>query len=303
VFISPQHSGSPKMKEWIKIAGWVLLIPLVGLYVGMCLGAVFGAPLLHDHDLSKAVPTIEAQTLIGSLQTFVAFLTLVAIVIQAQILRRQTRIQEGQAAIQRRQTGTILRQTAILNQSTRLAKNNYLATHRPIVRVKHLFLRGQIPAKYRIEQDMVGQDHINEMDICAGEPIVAVLVFANVGNTEARIAYVGVGSRIVPSGDLLPAYPDIELHVPNGPEGDLVKPGKSIRMFAHQFGAALTESDAAAVRERSATLYCFGNVEYVDQEGRVGTTNYCHRLVLPRTGATNNLRFRVYHDPDYSYQD
>jgi hypothetical protein len=244
------------MKEWIKIAGCVLLIPPLGLYPGMRLGAVLvSVPVSYDQDLSKFAQTI------GGIegQTFLAFLTLVVIAVQAWILHRQT---------------------GILKRSTGVAEDNYLATHRPQIRVKHLFLRS---------------------DIWTGKPIIAALVFANIGSTKAIIISVRGGSKIVRSDEMLPAYPPLGPSLTPEPDKRCVPPGQLVEISHNEFGAAISEPNATAIRDRSAMLYCFGGVEYKDSHERIRTTNFCYRLV---NAATSNPRFQVYRDdPDYEYQD
>jgi hypothetical protein len=178
------------------------------------------------------------------------------------------------------------RQTPIMKKSTDVAEDNFLATHRPLIRVKHLFLESNI--------------------WFGSEPIVAALVFANVGSTNANIIGIRGGCGIVPRDDALPARP--RLSEPSFvPPSDLatILAGRSVEIPDNYFHDPLSKSEIAAIRDKSATLYCFGSVEYQDRhgQGRVRTTNYCYRLAFPRNGATNNVRFRAYHDPDYEYQD
>jgi hypothetical protein len=182
------------------------------------------------------------------------------------------------------------RQRQIMDMQNEISARNYIATHRPKIRVKHMWLAN---------------------DIWSGENIAPRLVITNNGTAPARINRVSFGMTIVSSKRGLQFPPDDEPQN-NAPSVPIIGAGVTWEIDAQDLSrpiAALSSEDHVRIRARSHILFCFGQIEYKPAWGNpedVGwhTTGYCRRLFLrPNASADERGRFRVHYDPDYEYQD
>jgi len=163
----------------------------------------------------------------------------------------------------------------------RLARDEFLSTHRPKIRIKHLLLVSAI---------------------WHDEPIVVRLVCVNNGTTEATITDYGMKFLVVKEGKALPSDPEF---APIGISGLRLQSGVSLKFPDFFDGTTLTDADHADIRNGKAKLYFLGFLHYLDGVQRLRTTAFCRVLTIPvRLGSYQDIgRFAVVSDPDYEYED
>lgn len=169
--------------------------------------------------------------------------------------------------------------------SAKALRDEFISTHRPRVRVKHVLPQGPIsPGDLRVK-----------------------LVMTNVGNTVANLFAIRMSALVVSSNRELPPRPNLDLPigVPKEPERRM-ESGMTYAYPAAPMGVALTDYDISAIRLGRCCLYCYGHIEYTDTEKRVKATAFCRIFkVVDREATTYETlgRFVVYDHPDYEYQD
>jgi hypothetical protein len=160
----------------------------------------------------------------------------------------------------------------------RFARDQFLSTHRPKIRVKIVALMNQ--------------------QFVYPEPLIIRVVCVDYGATEAVIVSYGISLIVVGRGSSLP--PDYQ--IPNIQAGFPVTPGISHRL--PEFSHSITEDDEIKIRNGNADLYCLGYLHYVDSIRRSGLTSFCRRFVLDEgKGASSGGHFVRTNDPDYEYED
>lgn len=164
----------------------------------------------------------------------------------------------------------------------RLARAEFLSTHRPKIRIKHLWLGN---------------------DIWHGEPIIINLVAVNHGTTEAILAEIGIKYFVVKEGRFLPIEPAIPA-IFNFSGGKLPC-GLNWETKGINTNRILTPEENADIQEGRSKLYCVGFLSYLDASGRMRITGFCRVLTFPQDALAHigNCRFRVFDDPDYEYED
>jgi len=168
--------------------------------------------------------------------------------------------------------------------SIALTRDEFLSTHRPKIRVKHVVL---------------------STPLWQGERLAVKVVLVNNGTTDAFIAEWGCKFIIQEKGRMLPALPEIaRRETPRITEGKL-SPGISLELSDVSDGTVLTDDDNTGIRKRSCELFCLGYVHYLDSVRRVRTTAFCRVLNFPQFPKTHEDtgRFRVCPDSDYEYED
>lgn len=166
--------------------------------------------------------------------------------------------------------------------SVQLARNEFLSTHRPKIRVKHLWLTS---------------------DIFQAEPITVNLVCVNTGATNAILGQIGIRCHVAGSERVLPADPNMAASLfPRG----ILEPGLNWTVPNLNTGRILAQHEQTDIQQKRANLYCVGWISYLDGDERVRITGFCRVLEVPQGNAiftTANARFRICQHPDYEYQD
>jgi hypothetical protein len=173
--------------------------------------------------------------------------------------------------------------------SVELAREEFLSTHRPKIRIKHVFLTN---------------------DLRAGEIPEIEVVVVNFGSTDARIAECKFGVIVVPEGGNLPPNPPFEYAAGFVPRKGkvLVPSGITVVFERREIGSKISDSTETAILNGRSKLYCFGHVQYTDTSSseRIKNTAFCRALSVDpnQIGPLNErARFVEVNDPDYNYQD
>lgn len=186
-------------------------------------------------------------------------------------------------------TYTLYKTTAVQAELTRdsinLARQEFTATHRPQIRIKHLWIENQI--------------------LDDGE-LVLTLLFTNIGDVQARLNSLGLTTVVVPGDGDLPPGVD-----PQGVQPPIQTPlglGQTIRINGVRSGRILSHAECVDLRAGGATrLYCIGHVEYLDTNDppRIRRTNFCRVLVFAQNRRPDNDAFRFHRveDAEYEYED
>lgn len=176
----------------------------------------------------------------------------------------------------------------VTGRSVELARDEFNASHRPKIRIKHVWIMNEV------------------LD---DETLTFQLVFTNVGSAAAQIHAWGLTTVVIPAGDFLPpnlAYPILEppIATPLDIGFTFVWPATDLR-GEPPISRVLSHREAINLRSRTHTLYCIGHVEYRDPVGGFRRTNFCRVLEMaPTRGVDRDTnRLRVFDDPDYEYED
>jgi hypothetical protein len=172
-----------------------------------------------------------------------------------------------------------------LGESIQLARDEFNATHRPRIRVKHVWLKSEI---------------------WEGKQITVDLVFVNSGDATAIVTQCAIATLLISSEDDLPNGHDTWIF--DRSQRQMV-PGFTTHIKDISLGRTLSDQDNADLRKGSRCLYCLGSIDYFDINDRpkIMKTAFCRRLkILPQAGVgvvRRASRFMVHKDPDYEYQD
>jgi hypothetical protein len=179
---------------------------------------------------------------------------------------------------------TSRKQTADMQSTINLARDEFLSTHRPKIRVKHVVLNS---------------------GIWEGERISVKVVLVNSGATDAIISEWGIKFIIEEKGRMLPALPTIERLQAPGIAGGVLPSGISLDIPDVSDRTILNDSQNVAIRRGNSQLYCVGYIHYADGARRIRTTAFCRVLTFPEfpTSHQDTGRFRVFDDSDYEYED
>jgi hypothetical protein len=170
-----------------------------------------------------------------------------------------------------------------------LAKEAFISTNRPRIRLKHLWVQGDLFDE-RI-------------------PLKFSLVIVNAGLTPAFDMQGEIAVVILQPNERLPArpqFPGLKVFtttVRELPSGITVE-------FANLIDdrhSTLTTDEWVQLRNSSALLYCYGYVDYRDGSKRLRRTTFC-RVLRPTVGNvlnSDNARFAKldFEDTDYEYED
>ncbi len=191
-------------------------------------------------------------------------------------------------------TGTLWRattkQASLTRESINLAREEFVSTHRPKLRVRHIVLTHPVPPS------------LKPLELIeAGQPIVGHLDIWNVGETPAHI--VESHCKVFWTKDAgLPMTSPYESERANNFAGSQVlEPGQSASC---DFRSAVTMDDDAE-RYRRLTqgfhIYVMGWIRYADGRKITRQTTFC-RLYNVANGE-RHPRFHVVDDPDYEHED
>lgn len=176
------------------------------------------------------------------------------------------------------------RQARLTRDSLRLAREEFIASHRPKIIIKHIWL----------------------VALGSNQPVTVKIVYANVGDAKAGVSSIGMDFNII--------NPDAQL------PGDLTAPERPyIPYLECELGAtastnvsslgSLNEQKVEAIRMGEKLLCCFGFVEYSDTgpkaTRKIRRSAFC-RIYKPSArpidGMGRFVRPKV-SDPDYEYED
>ena len=180
------------------------------------------------------------------------------------------------------QFGAFIWQGIQLQNAVKASRDEFLASHRPKIRLKHLWLAA---------------------DIWQTDPIIVNLWCVNIGTADARLQEIGLRYDVVREGAMLPAAPQINAAFQAG--GAIVRPGLNNQFGNLNTGRVLTAEDNADIQQGRSKLYCVGFISYLDGADRLRITGFCRVLKFPHntTARADNSRFWPFDDPDYEYED
>jgi hypothetical protein len=168
------------------------------------------------------------------------------------------------------------------NKTIDLTRDEFNATHRPRIRIKHLWLAD---------------------DIWGGQQVRVNLGIVNTGTVVATIHQIGVRFVVARADQFIPFDPNI----PGVPVGAQLVSGvwMTIPDISDSDGTTLTNPQNADIQEGRSKLYCIGYVSYLDAAGRMRITGFCRVLSVPQNtlALATNCHFFKTDDPDYEYED
>jgi hypothetical protein len=171
----------------------------------------------------------------------------------------------------------------VTNRSIDLARDEFRATHRPKIRLKHLQLVS---------------------DIWTNERIIVNPTFVNRGTANARLNTAGLRFVIVRADRAIPFDPAISANIPQVAGVEL---GTAINLALEAItdGTVLTNAQNTELQNGTSKLYCVGFISYFDAADQMRITGFCRVLTVPANALarTDNCRFLVFNDPDYEYED
>jgi hypothetical protein len=173
----------------------------------------------------------------------------------------------------------------------RLARDEFLSSHRPRMRLKHMWLTHDTAWR------MSG-------------PLEFNLDIVNIGNTEGFITWINYTSILLPPGQRLPQRPPYD-EMPFGPHVRITRfrtnttlaPG--ITLAREVCDGALDHHEIQDILWGRTRLYLIGTIEYFDQRGGLRQTGFCRRFTYnaypPAVGDYGRLD--VESDPDYEFEE
>jgi hypothetical protein len=196
---------------------------------------------------------------------------------------------QGYFLIRSDRTARIAAETA--RKSTETAQAEFIATHRPRIRVRNIVVNSPQSADGRTFEPFA-----------PGQIVSGQFFIANVGGSRADI--LDGHCTVFWSREGLPMRRPYE-----GRDDNLQAMGRTL--LSGQSTTALFRSDRPIESEASQTvgrsiahgfkLYVMGWVTYADRNNDVWRTGFCHEYVP--TGGFSPPRFFPVDDPDYEYQD
>jgi hypothetical protein len=170
-----------------------------------------------------------------------------------------------------------------LRNTVKASESEFTATHRPKIRVKHLWITS---------------------DIWDGHVITVNVTYVNNGTTNVVFNDTGIRFVIVRNDRLIPFDPKIKA-IPFKPPGE-IECGRSWEMQGLTDGTILTPEQNVEIQQGRSRLLCIGYVSYLDAAKRMRITGFCRVMEVPATGILahqGNVRFRRFPDDDYEYED
>lgn len=172
-------------------------------------------------------------------------------------------------------------------ESASSSKSAFLATHRPRIRVRHVWGVG------KLEKD---------------EKLGVAVQIVNTGVTRAKIIDYSARLWVAPQGKLLPMPPEYQRAVIVNNEPFLESGQSTTLPPMAEHVLTISDDENTNIRNTRYTMHCFGYVRYEDGERRVRTTAFYRKLRPPTNiaGAMSEIgRFMELEspDPDYEYED
>jgi hypothetical protein len=142
----------------------------------------------------------------------------------------------------------------ITSESLALARNEFQSSHRPKMRLKHVYLT-------------------HETNWRVGGPLEVVLEFVNIGNSPARITWINYESILLRRNERLPQRPPYD-ETPFGPEMRITRfrtegilPSGLTMSREVCDGRIINDHDIREIMFGEQCLYLIGTIEYWDAAG------------------------------------
>jgi hypothetical protein len=174
------------------------------------------------------------------------------------------------------------------------ARDEFLSTHRPKIRIKHVVLTSKI-----VYPDDLGK----EIQITASITIINEGV-ASAFLHEFGVKFIVEQKRyfLPPVDKFAPAKTNLDGFLPK--EG--LPSGMSTTLENVSDGTSITSQRGFQIGKGDWNLYCVGYFHYFDSAKRIRTTAFCRVLVFPPNTVSyvDTGRFRMMDpkDPDYEYE-
>lgn len=175
---------------------------------------------------------IVNKTLEDPVGLFTAFLVYVVYIQVLMMFRQETWLRRSFKAASTSASAAI--------GSVNAARQEYISSHRPRMRIKHLWL---------------------DKPFQGGDEIMVRLVTVNHGDTAARIIEADVVVHVVPRGGKPPNEPFLG-RIPRTPMM-ILQSGKTLD-HSPQNAGIITLSEQGDIYQGSSQLYCFAYVDYID---------------------------------------
>jgi hypothetical protein len=173
----------------------------------------------------------------------------------------------------------------------RLARAEFLSTHRPRMRLKAIWLAS-------------ADGQTSNPALRVNEPLVVRLDVVNFGNTTAFITRLNLASVFVMRGGQLPQRPPY--NEPDGRGLDFIPPVELNRGVtftqAVSDGRILDALELRAIYNGNRILYFVGTIDYRDSMDNPMQTAFCRYLRFAPVPQDNG-RFETDENPHYEYQD
>ncbi len=214
---------------------------------------------------------------------WIAGLQFLALILHAYIFRSQAKVLRESIGEMRKATLASERAASASQMAAETARQEYISSHRPRMRIKHVWL----------------SEPLEE-----GKPVMVNVVSVNAGDSGAQIIEFGVVTCIVPKHQ----------HPPNDPFKDVtglypmitLPSGKSLDHTPQEAGF-LTLSEVASIRIGTASLYCFAYVDYIDSSRPpIPRKTSCCRILAPSGGGAMSIFggvFRRVDESEHEYAD
>lgn len=162
---------------------------------------------------------------------------------------------------------------------TKELKREFIATHRPKIRIKHVWLVS---------------------DIWDGTPVKIDLVITNVGLTDATFNVGTLRFVILPYKHHLPQEKDLKAADPYVIKQPVIGPGMTHYLPRYEVHAGLSAREVDEIKRGVSQFYIIGTVQYLDAESRVRNTAFCRVL---KYSTPEGAHLFKHDDPNYEYQD
>jgi hypothetical protein len=174
------------------------------------------------------------------------------------------------------QARLVRRTVDLTRQELALARDEFLATHRPKIKIKHVWLTSPL-------------QHTN--------PIIIKVVCVNAGTSSAILTEFAWGVLVRTKEHFLPVnYEWKNKAVINRPELN-----SGINYHLPGITYTLSKDQLAAISSGHSKLYCIGYIHYADRLGNVRTTAFCRELQLGILAGSYRFIVPKDADPDYEY--
>jgi hypothetical protein len=167
-----------------------------------------------------------------------------------------------------------------LKRSVRLASDEFIANHRPKIRVRSIWLVS---------------------DIAVGSPITINLIAVNVGGIKAIVTKYAFTTCFVKKGDSIP------LSVEDFPVSVVeieIKRGARYGFKGLSTGQAVTIEEFNSIRTGDMVLYCIGWIRYEDEAENPMQTGFCKAFRIHRQDVLKiHGGFFREQNEDFEYED
>jgi hypothetical protein len=195
------------------------------------------------------------------------------------------------------------------NESIRLARKEFISSHRPRMRLKHIWFTDNRPS--------LRDDNTTWQN----GPLEVTLDIVNIGNTEGYITWINFESVLCPNGQRLPQRPPYD-EVPVGPDTRTTRFPNNVPIgpgltYARQVcdGRILDPVEVQDILVDNLWLYLIGTIEYFDfipdpqnrraDLGGLRQTAFCRRLTFTAypPPIDDAGRLDKQNDPDYEFEE